>query len=230
MKNKKILIGGLIALGVIGGFFLFKNKNLKNALNDEETGGNVDFDYENASGNALVDILNRTKKKKIIPVKKYLNFLKSASLSEMKNYFVGKNIYTLVNDVNIREEPYVNNGIRNNIIGTVKNKGIFLGKVSYVLKNTDDNKIWIGITQEEDANKFISKVFGYPRNNSSYYNDPALYSKKDKSSIGHIPMGITIRWVRTDVVVVDLSDERILKNKYKDYYFQGNYSNGRYEG
>jgi hypothetical protein len=185
MKNKKILFGSLIALGIIGGFFLFKNKNLKNALNDDETGGNVDFDYQNASGNALVDILNRIKKKKIIPVKKYQNFLKGASLSEMKNYFVGKNIYTLVNDVNIREMPYVNNGISNNITGTIKNKGVYLGKVSYVIKNTDNNKIWFGIT-EEDSNKFISKF------NYSFF--------------------IAVNWVREDVVVVDLSDERILKN------------------
>lgn len=230
MKNKKILIGTLIGLGLIGGYFLFKNKKAKDVLNDDATGGNVDFDYENASGNSLVDILNRTKKKHLIPVKKYQTFLKSSSLSEMKKYFLGKNIYTLVNDVNIREEPYVNNGIIDNIIGTVKNKGVFLGKVSYVLKNTDDNKIWFGITQEEDSNKFISRVFGYPRNNSLYYNDPALYMKDDKQTLGHIPRGITIRWVRADVVVVDLSDDRILKNKYEKYYFQGNHSNGHYEG
>jgi hypothetical protein len=192
MKNKKILIGSLIALGIIGGFFLFKNKNLKNALNDDETGGNVDFDYQNASGNALVDILNRIKKKKIIPVKKYQNFLKGASLSEMKNYFVGKNIYTLVNDVNIREMPYVNNGISNNITGTIKNKGVYLGKVSYVIKNTDNNKIWFGIT-EEDSNKFISKF------NYSFF--------------------IAVNWVREDVVVVDLSDERILKNNRPEIMF-----------
>ena len=192
MKNKKILIGGLLALGLIGSFFLFKNKNISNALNDQETGGNVDFDYENASGNAIVDILNRVKKKHIIPVKKYQNFLKGSSFTEMKKYLVGKNIYTLVNDVNIREMPYVNNGISNNITGTIKNKGVYLGKVSYVIKNTDDNKIWFGIT-EEDSNKFISKF------NYSFL--------------------ISVNWVREDVVVVDLSDERILKNNRPEIMF-----------
>lgn len=230
MKNKKILISALIGLGLLGTFFYFKSKKV-NPLNDDETGGNVDFDYNNASGNVFVDILNRAKKKKIIPVKKYQNFLKSASLSEMKNYFAGKNIYTLVDNVNIREEPYVNNGIiSDNIIGTVKNKGVFLGKVSYVLKNTTDNKIWFGITQEKDANKFISKAFGYPQNNFLYYDDPALYKIGEKETLMTEVRGITIRWVRADVVVVDLSDERVLINKYKNYYFRGNYSNGKYQG
>lgn len=223
-KNK-ILIAGLVVVASIGTLFLIKNKNLKNTFNDEETGGNIEFDYANASGNAIVDILNRSKKKKIIPVKKYQNFLKSASLSEMKKYFAGKNIYTLVNNVNIREEPYVNNGFRNNIVGTVKNKGVYLGKVSYVLKSSNDNKIWLGITKS-DSNKFISKVFNFLNKVSSHYNDPGLYDKNDKETIAHIPMGISINWVRADVVVVDLSDERILKDKYANYYFNGKEING----
>ena len=215
MQTKtKILIASLVGVAAIGTLFLTKNKNLKNAFNDEETGGNVDFDYSNASGNAIVDILNRSKKKKIIPVKKYQDFLKSASLSEMKKYFAGKNIYTLVDNVNIREEPYVNNGFNDNIIGTVKNKGVYLGKVSYVLKSSNDDKIWLGIT-ESYSNKFIKKVFDLSKESVSFNTHNQLANKKDEFD------GISINWVRADVVVVDLSDERILKDKYAIYYYNG---------
>jgi hypothetical protein len=227
MKNKKILIGTIVALGLIGTLFYFKSKKA-NPLNDDETGGNVDFDYNNASGNVLVDILNRAKKKKIIPVKKYQNFLKSASLSEMKKYFSGKNIYTLVNDVNIREEPYVNNGAFNSIAGTVKNKGVFLGKVSYVLKNTNDNKIWFGIT-EQDSNKFIAKNFRF-KYQQLQGDDSALYLLSQKNNKIQQNFGISINWVRADVVVVDLSDERILKDKYSSYYFWAYLSEGNFVG
>lgn len=223
MKNKKILIGSLIALGIIGGFFLFKNKNLKNALNDDETGGNVDFDYANASGSNFVDILNRYKKKHIIPVKKYQNFIKSANINELKKYLMFKNIYTLQDNVNIRATPLVNNAIINffepagignfNKTGTIPKKNTYVGKVCYIKQSEDGKYLWLGIT-EAYSNKFISRVFNWDK--SSWKSASYLCYKSNNCRFNY---GTPIRWVRSDVSVVDLSKEnQIFKNIYSDYF------------
>ena len=64
MKNKKILIGSLVALGLIGAGFYFVNKKQEKVFDEEPE---ADFDFNNASGNQLQNILN--KPKKVIKVK-----------------------------------------------------------------------------------------------------------------------------------------------------------------
>jgi len=223
MKNKKILIGTIVALGLIGTLFYFKSKK-SNPLNDDETGGNVDFDYNNASGNSFVDILNRYKKKHIIPVKKYQTFIKSAKLDELEKYLMFKNIYTLQDDVNIRATPLVNNAIINywepsgmgnfNKTGTIPKKGNYVGKVCYVEQSEDGKYLWFGITQPY-SNKFISRVFNWEQESikEGSYLIPIKCVNCDYSN------GIPIRWIRSDVSVVDLSNQnQLFKNIYKDYH------------
>lgn len=154
MKNKKLLIGSLVALGLIGAGFYFVNKNKEKVSNIEPE---VDFDFNNASGNELQNILN--KPKKIIKVKDYQALMKNGNLTELKKYLIGKNIYTLQNGVNIREMgAYVDNGIFDNIFLTLKNKGVYIGKVQDVVRGKDGKGIWFLISNKGYNTAIFEKV------------------------------------------------------------------------
>jgi hypothetical protein len=182
MKNKKILIGSLVALGLIGAGFYFVNKKKEKVFDKESE---VDFDFNNASGNELQNIVNRPKK--IIKVKDYQALMKNGNLTELKKYLVGKNIYTFEKGVNLRESAYVNNGLNDNIALTLKNKGVYVGKVENVVRGTDGKNIWFLISNKGYNPSFSEKMFYY-----SGFGGRTLYdSRKDV-------------YVRADVVVVDL--------------------------
>jgi len=182
MKNKKILIGSLIVLGLIGGSFYFVNKNKEKASNIEPE---ADFDFNNASGNQLQNILNRPKK--VIKVKDYQALMKNGNLTELKKYLVGKNIYTFEKNVNLRKNPQVNNGFIDNIALTLKNKGVYVGKVENVVRGTDGKNIWFLISDKGYNPSFSEKTFYY-----SGFGGRTLYDSRKYV------------YVRADVVVVDL--------------------------
>lgn len=183
MKNKKVIIGlGLLAVGALG-YLALKNKKNKEQVISEES--EADFDFENAGGNGLSNIINRPKK--IIKVKDYQALLKNGNLNELKKYLIGKNIYTLQNDVNLRMENYVNNGVLNNISGTIKNKGLYIGKVKDVVRGVDGKDIWFLISNN-DYNPSISPKIFYE---TGYFGIVKYDKPKDV-------------YVRADVVVVDL--------------------------
>ena len=172
MNNKKILIGiGLLAVGALG-YLTYKNKkNKEEVINGE---AEADFDFENADGKGLSNIIN--KPKKIIKVKDYQALMKKGNLTELKKYLIGKNIYTLQNDVNIRRENYVNNGFIDNKQLTIKNKGVYISKVADVVRGKDGKDIWLSINFKQMNPSFPKNLI---RNNYKVY-------------------------VRADVVVVDL--------------------------
>jgi hypothetical protein len=178
--KKKIFIGvGLLAVGALG-YLALKNKRKKDGLQEQviEEQAEADFDFENADGKGLSNIINRPKK--IIKVKEYQALMKKGSLTELRKYLIGKNIYTLQNDVNIRTMfPYVNNGIINNKPITIKNKGVYIGKVKNVVRGTDGKGIWFLIN---------SKGF-----NPSFKREVFIENYIEKNN-----------YVRADVVVVDL--------------------------
>jgi hypothetical protein len=177
--KKKIFIGvGLLAVGTLG-YLALKNKKKKEELQEQviEEQAEADFDFENADGEGLSNIINRPKK--IIKVKDYQALMKNGNLSNLKKYLIGKNIYTLQNGVNIRERtPKVNNGFfRDNIFLTLKNKGVYIGKVDDVVRGVDGKNIWFVISNKEYNTALFGKV---------------KYDFKDYF------------FVRADVVVVDL--------------------------
>lgn len=180
--KKKIFIGvGLLAVGALG-YLALKNKRKKEEVEQNliEAEGEADFDFENADGKkktGLQGIIN--KPKKIIKVKDYQALMKNGSLNNLKKYLIGKNIYTLQNGVNIREmKPEVDNGFFfDNLFLTIKNKGVYIGKVDDVVRGVDGKNIWFLISNKE-AN---SALFGEVKFDWSDY-----------------------FFVRADVVVVDL--------------------------
>lgn len=182
MKNKKILIGSLVALGLIGAGFYFVNKKQEKVFDEEPE---ADFDFNNASGNELQNILNRPKK--VIKVKDYQALIKKGNMSELYKYLVGKNIYTFEKNVNLRKNPQVNNGLIDNIALTLKNKGVYVGKVENVSRGVDGNNIWLLISNKNRNPSFSEKMF-YKKG----YLGSTKYSERQNI------------YVRADVVVVDL--------------------------
>jgi hypothetical protein len=87
--------------------------------------------------------------------------MKKGSLTELKKYLIGKNIYTLQNNVNIRKKtrPYVNNGFRNNKFLTVKNKGVYIGKVDDVVRGADGKDIWFIISDKGYNTALFGKIY-----------------------------------------------------------------------
>lgn len=66
---------------------------------------------------------------------------------------VGKDVYTKVEDVNIRNTPEVNNGLLNNIYGVLPAKGLLIGKVTSVVKKGNLN--WVGVKLSKSAYDII---------------------------------------------------------------------------
>jgi hypothetical protein len=183
--KKKIFIGvGLLAVGALG-YLALKNKRKKDGLQEQviEEQAEADFDFENVDGKKNTGLQNIiSKPKKIIKVKDYQALIRNGSLEQLNKYLVGKNIYTLQNDVNLRRDhPYVNNGIKNNKVITIKNKGVYIAKVKEVVTGLD-GKIWFLIDTESRNPSFTSWRF---------YRQPFANSAHNV-------------YVRADVVVVDL--------------------------
>jgi hypothetical protein len=180
--KKKIFIGvGLLAVGALG-YLVLKNKKKKEESQEQliEAEGEADFDFENADGKGLSSIINRPKK--IIKVKDYQALIKKGSLTELNKYLVGKNIYTLQNNVNLRSRPSVNNGLINNNLLTFKNKGVYIGKVQNVVRGDDGKNIWFSISKNSYNSIIMPKLFEKFGFENKYVNV----------------------FVRADVVVVDL--------------------------
>lgn len=66
---------------------------------------------------------------------------------------VGKNVFTKLADVQVRNTAMVNNGVINNIYGAIPSKDILIGKVTSVLKKGDFN--WIGVKLSQQAYDII---------------------------------------------------------------------------
>lgn len=187
MKNKKVIIGvGLLALGALG-YLVLKNKTKKEEKQIIDEEGEADFDFENADGKktGLQNIINRPKK--IIKVKDYQALMRNGSLEQLNKYLVGKNIYTLQNNVNLRMNPQVDNGLVKNKRLTIKNKGVFVGRVEKVVRGDDGKNIWFSISNKGYNPSFSERMFYAP----------GPFGIPDYDVREYV-------YVRADVVVVDL--------------------------
>jgi hypothetical protein len=177
--NKKniLIVTGVFAVGTIIYFFL-KDRASRRPIGiiDDE---NVDFDYNNATGNSNSGVKEGFK----ISVNDYKKSVEQ-SLNDKKfaRYF-GKKFYTLQDNVNVRMGAGVNNGFVNNLAGTIPFKKSFIGKVVQV-KLGDDKKLWFG-TSEENGNQ--------------------LYEIKKNFSWNPIKKDETLRWFRSDVIIVNMN-------------------------
>ena len=183
-STKKILIiGGLTVAGLSTAYFLYRDKQNKRPvgiIDDEQ----VDFDYENVNGSTYAGGI---KEGITLSVNDYKKSLEQTLNDKTYAKYLGHKIYTLTDNVNVRMGAGVNNGIINNIAGTIPLKKSFIGKV-ITAKLGDDKKIWFAV-DEENSNQLyeIKKNFSW---NMMKPKDP------------------TLRWFRSDVVVVNMNKKK----------------------
>lgn len=162
MKNKKILIGSLIALGAIVSYFVVKNikrsKDLKEAESvsfDDSDLTNEDINYESADGSG----------KRLISIKKYLNFLKTTPSSDRKNeILLNRRIYSLFNNLNLRNEPSLYNETK---VGVLPNKYTYLGRVSNLALD-EIGDLWFAIIPNQ-SNLKVAKNFNWGKDKVNPY-------------------------------------------------------------
>lgn len=177
LDKKNILIGaGVIAVSV-GIYFWLKNKSnhRKVGIIDYES---VDFDYNNASGKGT-----GLKEGISISVGDYKNSIDQSLNDKKYSKYLGKKMYTLQDNVNVRMGVGVNNGFVNNLAGTIPLKKSFIGKVVDV-KLGDDKKLWFGVNEE---------------------NSNQLYEIKKNFSWNMLKKDKTLRWFRSDVVIINMN-------------------------
>jgi hypothetical protein len=189
MKNK--ILYGLLGLGAIAGvYFALRNqRNKRNkrpiGISDDENVVFVNFSGKPSNNTNLLQgiegALTNT-----ISINEYEDLLKQSKVDKKYKRFLGKKIYTKENNVNIRRGANVNNGIFNNIAGTIPKAKSFIGKVVDV-KVGNDKKIWFAVDEPNSNNKFeIKKEFSWNLSE---------------------PIDYTLRWLRSDVVVLNMKNK-----------------------
>lgn len=183
-SKKILLIGGLAVAGLATAYFLYKDKQNRRPvgiIDDEE----VDFDFENASGSSVRS--GAFKDGLALSVSEYNKSVKETVTDKKFSKFLGRKIYTLKDNVKVRRGANVNNGFFNNIAGTIPKKKSFIGKV-VTAQLGEDKKIWFGVNEENSNQLFdIKRHFSWDITK---------------------PIDPTLRWVRSDVVVVNMNKKK----------------------
>jgi hypothetical protein len=178
MKKSNLIIGiGIISLGVIG-FFIFKNKKKQ----DSEIETDEEVVFENADGKKSKS--TTIKPTKIVKIKDYQNLLLNTNVEKLKKDLIGKNIYTFIPNVMVRDKPYIDDiGIFNSKRFKIKNKGSFIGQVADVMLEKNGTKYFLAISEKNYNKNLDGYLFPFfnPRNRPTKYKN----------------------WVRTTDVVVD---------------------------
>jgi hypothetical protein len=188
-KTRKITIGAFSILALVGAYFVLKNKRSKKnvGISDDENVVFVNFNG-NTVGKGKENLLQGIEGAltNSISINEYEDFLKQSNIDKKYKRFLGKKIYTKKDNVNVRRGANVNNGIFNNIAGTIPKPKSFVGRVVDV-KLGDDKKIWFAVDEPNSNNKFeIKKEFSWDIMK---------------------PIDYTLRWLRSDVVVVNMKNK-----------------------
>ena len=138
-KNETLIYGllGLIALG--GLVYLIVPKKEEGVKEDEV----IDPKKQDTPDDEISNE-QKTPDKKVEAAKDNTGKLTS---------LIGKNVFTKLANVQVRNTAMVNNGIINNIYGEIPSKDILIGKVTTVLKKGDFN--WLGVKLSQQAYDII---------------------------------------------------------------------------
>ena len=166
MENKtKIGIGVLLLAGV--GYYFYNKK--KETIVETDT----EVEFENADGNTS----NRTLK--VVKVKDYKNLLLNTNLKKVKKDLIGKNIYTSIANVKIKNKPNVL-GIFNTSNWfnrfTIKNKGSFIGQVADVISEGNGKTYYLAISEKGYNKKYYDYLVPLlnPKNKPTKYKNWVL--------------------------------------------------------
>ena len=183
-NTKKIVIGsGLAILGLATAYLILKNKRNRTPIGiiDDEK---VNIDYANVNGSSIGNGINAGID---LSLKDYKKSVEETLNDKKYEKYLGRKIYTLVDNVNIRMGANINNGFFSNIAGTIPLKKTFIGKV-VTAKLGDDKKIWFAVNEENSNRVYeVKKNFSWD-----------LYKPVDPS----------YRWFRSDVVVINMKKKK----------------------
>lgn len=187
-KSKKIAIIGISVLALTGLYFLLRNKRDKRTIgiSDDENVVFVNFTGKSTGGNKVFEGLETGLATTSISLSDYKKNIDESKIDKKYKRFLNKKIYTAKDNVNIRRGANVNNGIINNIAGTIPKSKTFVGKVVDV-KLGNDKKLWFAVNEPNSNNKFeVKKEFSW-----------------DISK----PVDYSLRWLRSDVVVLNMKNK-----------------------
>jgi hypothetical protein len=141
MKAKnETLIYGLLGLIALGGLVYLAVPKKEESITDEDL---IDPKSEDTPDNVISNE-QKTPDKNVEAAKDNTGKLTS---------LIGKNVFTKLAGVQVRNTAMVNNGVINNIYGEIPSKDILIGKVTSVLKKGDFN--WIGVKLSQQAYDII---------------------------------------------------------------------------
>jgi hypothetical protein len=141
MKAKnETLIYGLLGLIALGGLIYLVVPKKEESVTDEDL---IDPKSEDTPDNVISNE-QKTPDKNVEAAKDNTGKLTS---------LIGKNVFTKLAGVQVRNTAMVNNGVINNIYGEIPSKDILIGKVTSVLKKGDFN--WIGVKLSQQAYDII---------------------------------------------------------------------------
>lgn len=128
-SDKKLyLYSGLAIVGALVAYVIITKK--KPLPSSSEGSENTDPN----EGVAVTSTGQVIDKNQVVIPTALAEILKKTS-SEATVALINKPIYTKLDDVKVRNDSYVNNGIVNNIMSTINNKGTLLGKVMQVVED-----------------------------------------------------------------------------------------------
>lgn len=137
-KDKKIyLYSGLAIVGAIVAYVLItKKKPLASSSNE---GSGVPDPETTVATTTTGEVVDQSQ----VNIPKTLSGILKKTSAQVTVDLINKPVYTKLDDVKVRDSNYVNNGIINNIMSTITNRGTLLGNVIQViddkgsLKNND---------------------------------------------------------------------------------------------
>lgn len=127
--KKLYLYSGLaIALAVVAYIVITKKKPLSNSSNE----GKENTDEETA---VAVTTTGEVVQQEQVAIPETLSKILNKTSAEATKLLINKPIYTKLDEVKVRYENFVNNGVFNNVMSTITNKGTLLGNVIQVVED-----------------------------------------------------------------------------------------------
>jgi hypothetical protein len=127
---------------------------------------------------------------KKINVAEYRKFMSSNSIEAIKTKCIGKKLYAIQDNVNVRTYPYVDNAYIDNLEWSGIPKGTYLGKI-------------LDVVYDSQASNSLTKPKWFRLNRQLFENQMESFNiGNDETVVYHISSEIYV-YVREDVVVVD---------------------------
>jgi hypothetical protein len=177
MNKKYLIYGGIGVVVLIAVYFATKSPDAPTTDEGSTEGDTPSNDGITKEQKAMDEKLVNT-----------IKFAKPKNKTDVIKSFYGKNVYTKVDNVKLRKEPYVNNGTLNNIFGTIAKKDVLIGTIGSSYLDREDT---INPSTNQVYNWFQIKL------SDAVYND---INKNQKNFLTKQFSNVAMPYVREDVI------------------------------